>query len=63
MGIPDYQSFMLPLLKFAIDDKEHTLKETYERLAREFNLTPEDKNVVLELNPFPRAISSIVLPG
>jgi restriction system protein len=47
MGIPDYQSFMLPLLKFASDDKEHTLKETYERLAQEFNLTPEDKNALL----------------
>jgi restriction endonuclease Mrr len=33
MGIPDYQSFMLPLLKYASDDKEHTLKETYEKLA------------------------------
>lgn len=47
MGIPDYQSFMLPLLKFASDDKEHTLKETYEKLAQEFNLTPEDKNALL----------------
>jgi restriction system protein len=47
MGIPDYQSFMLPLLKYASDDKEHTLKETYEELAQEFNLTPEDKNALL----------------
>jgi restriction endonuclease Mrr len=27
MTVPDYQSFMLPMLKYAGDDKEHTKGE------------------------------------
>jgi len=39
MPIPDYQSLMLPLLRFASDQKEHSLREAIERLAEEFSLT------------------------
>lgn len=39
MAIPDYQSLMLPLLKFVSDEKEHSLREATEALAQEFNLT------------------------
>jgi restriction system protein len=45
--IPDYQSVMLPLLKFAEDGKEHTLRETVEKLADVFNLSEEARKVLL----------------
>lgn len=39
MAIPDYQSLMLPLLKFASDEKERSLREATETLAMDFKLT------------------------
>ncbi len=42
MAIPDYQSLMLPLLRFAADKKEHSLREATESLAQAFNLTEAD---------------------
>lgn len=42
MGIPDYQSIMLPLLKFSNDGIEHTPKEAIENLSKFFNLTEEE---------------------
>jgi len=33
MAIPDFQSIMLPLLKFLADKKEHSLREAIEYLA------------------------------
>jgi restriction system protein len=42
MAIPDYQSLMLPLLKFVKDEKEHSLKEATDALAREFDLSDSD---------------------
>lgn len=47
MAIPDYQSIMLPLLQLAADQQEHSLRETIEVLADEFNLTDEDRNELL----------------
>jgi restriction system protein len=47
MAIPDYQSIMLPLLKFAADGKEHTVREATDALAREFSLTDEERRAVL----------------
>jgi restriction system protein len=47
MAIPDYQSIMLPLLKFAGDQKELSLRETIEALADEFNLTDEERKELL----------------
>jgi len=38
---------MYPLLKFAEDEKEHSIKEAYESLANRFELTPDDKNELL----------------
>ncbi len=43
MAIPDYQSIMLPLLQFAADDKEHSLREAIESLSREFEPTEDEK--------------------
>ncbi|HXF50009.1 MAG TPA: restriction endonuclease [Verrucomicrobiae bacterium] len=47
MSIPDYQSIMLPLLKFASDQREHSLREAIELLAQEFNVTEDDRKKLL----------------
>ncbi len=47
MAIPDFQSIMLPLLKYAGDQKEHSLAKTTEELAQEFQLTEEEKKELL----------------
>ena len=33
MAIPDYQSVMLPLLRYAADEQEHSVREAIEALA------------------------------
>ena len=40
--IPDYQSIMLPLLKYAGDKNEHHIRDATEQLANEFDLTEEE---------------------
>ena len=47
MPIPDFQSIMLPLLTFAGDGKEHSLREAIESLAQQFALTPEERAELL----------------
>jgi len=47
MPIPDYQSIMLPLLKFAGDKKEHSIREAIEHIANLFNLSEEEQREVL----------------
>lgn len=47
MSIPDYQSCMLPLLKFYSDDKDHTFRETVEALAKDLKLTDEERREML----------------
>ncbi|MFZ2493479.1 MAG: restriction endonuclease [Thermoanaerobaculia bacterium] len=42
MPVPDFQSLLLPMLRFAADGKDHSLAEAREVLAKEFNLTPEE---------------------
>lgn len=42
MAVPDFQSLMLPLLELARDQKEHSLSEAREKLARRLGLTEED---------------------
>jgi restriction endonuclease Mrr len=54
MAIPDYQSIMLPLLRFAADDKEHSLREAIESLSREFDLTEDEKKGSLRSYPMKR---------
>jgi len=43
MAVPDYQSFMLPLLKFAADGREPNQKEAKDALSRHFNITESDR--------------------
>jgi restriction system protein len=47
MPIPDFQSIMLPLLKYLGDGKEHHIRDTIEGLALEFGLTPEERKELL----------------
>jgi restriction system protein len=47
MAIPDFQSIMLPLLQFASDQKEHSLREVIEQLADDFALTDEERKELL----------------
>ena len=42
--IPDFQSIMLPLLEIIGDKKEYTIQEIRDSLAKNFNLTEEEKS-------------------
>ncbi len=47
MPIPDYESTMLPLLRFAGDGVEHSLRDAIESLANEFNLSDTERRELL----------------
>lgn len=44
MAIPDYQTFMLPVLLSVQDGKEHPVQEIYNQIASSFNLSEEERN-------------------
>lgn len=43
MPIPDYQTMMQPLLRFAADGNEHTFREAVEHIANTYALTEDDR--------------------
>lgn len=47
MGVPDFQSLMLPLLRIAGDGKEHSLSEARAALGSEFKLTQAEQDELL----------------
>ena len=47
MAIPDYQTIILPLLKFLADKKEHTRRSAIDHLSSVFSLTEEEKKELL----------------
>lgn len=47
MVIPDYQTIMLPLLKYAGDGKEHHIRDAIEELAKEFKLSEGERRELL----------------
>jgi restriction system protein len=47
VGVPDYQSLMLPLLKITSDGKEHGFGEVVDALALQFRLTDDDRREML----------------
>lgn len=47
MTIPDYESIMLPLLKFAGDKKEHSIHEAIEHVSQLFSLSEQEKREFL----------------
>ncbi len=47
MANPDYQSIMLPLLQFAGDKQEHSIRDAIEHIADLFELSEEDRRELL----------------
>ena len=47
MPIPKYHEIMLPLLKFASDQEEHSLRNAIKHLADKFDLTEEERKELL----------------
>ena len=47
MAIPDFQSVMLPLMRYCADGKEHAISETTDALAAQFKLTDEERKALL----------------
>lgn len=47
MAIPDYQTCMLPLLRYLSDGTEHTLRDAEDSLAEHFKLTPAERAELL----------------
>jgi restriction system protein len=47
MAIPDFQKIMLPLLKFLEDKIEHSIRETIDSLADQFDLSEEERRELL----------------
>lgn len=47
MAIPDYQTIMLPLLRFAGDQQEHFLREAIDQLTQKLGLTEEERKELL----------------
>lgn len=45
--IPDYQSIMLPLLRFISDNKEHKMRDVTDRLAIQLGVTEDEKKELL----------------
>lgn len=47
MSVPDYQTLMLPLLRFTADRQEHSIREAIDRLAEEFSLSDDERKELL----------------
>lgn len=47
MSIPNYQSIMLPLLKFVRDGKEHSISDSIDHIINIFNLSEKERNEIL----------------
>jgi restriction system protein len=47
MAIPDFQSFLLPVLKIAGDNQEHTKQALLSRIAKELDLSADDLEIKL----------------
>lgn len=54
MSVPDFQSLMLPILKFAGDGKEHSQGELKEAVAGQLQLTEADRKELLPSGRQPR---------
>lgn len=47
MALPDYQTVMLPLLRYLGDGAEHPIAEVVDAMAKEFGLTTEERQKLL----------------
>jgi hypothetical protein len=48
MAVPDFQTVMLPLLRLASDDQQHTSAEAVESLANQFQLSADERGQLLQ---------------
>ena len=55
MSIPDFQTVMLPILRFLQDGKEHTIQEITDHISVSFKLTPEER-----IKPLPSGHQPII---
>ncbi|HET7434226.1 MAG TPA: winged helix-turn-helix domain-containing protein [Thermoanaerobaculia bacterium] len=62
MPVPDFQSFMLPMLRLASDGCEHSLAESREWFAEHLGLTSEDVAQLLPSDRQRERMSSGVPP-
>jgi restriction system protein len=47
MAVPDFQTLMLPIMEFAADGQEHSLREAREYLAKRLGVTEEEREELL----------------
>jgi len=47
MGIPEYQTFMRPLLAFGADGQEKNIRDAINAIADKLHLTPEDRQLLV----------------
>ncbi|HWP56372.1 MAG TPA: winged helix-turn-helix domain-containing protein [Candidatus Acidoferrales bacterium] len=47
MAVPDFQTIMLPLMRYCQDGKEHSMSETVDALSDDFKLTEEERKALL----------------
>jgi len=47
MSIPTYEDIMLPFLKYISDGKEYSFRNIVDFLAKDFNLSEEEKRELL----------------
>lgn len=59
MAIPDFQTCMLPFLRFLGDGQERQLKDAVRALAQEFRLTPDELNELLPSGSQPVFINRV----
>lgn len=63
MSIPDFQTVMLPLLRFVSDGKEHHVRDAVEALAEEFGLSETERAELLPSGKYPTFNSRISWAG
>jgi len=54
VAVPDFQSFLLPLLKLASDGSEHSIADALDNMAQAFQLSDEDRTELLPSGKQPR---------
>lgn len=47
MAIPNYQTFMLPLLNYSADNQVHSINEIIVELSKQFKITEEERKLLL----------------
>lgn len=47
MPVPEYQEFMLPLVKLASDGQEHKINDAIDALADQFGISEQDREIML----------------